>query len=184
MKAQSKTRHQRAPRRSFVCVALLVICALLTHSLDNCEAHIGDFRRFATDSQQIKAPCPNGAGPCELCAPTDKPHSDLCDLLSEIAVLTSSSQHQIEHQPVTLAATVAVIPAMLQLIALSLLHNRAGPPHAASSHLVSRRLTKRPLLSQSARCRVRSPCMSTHVSGCHPFQPEMRRFSFVSFAPS
>jgi len=132
MKAQRTQFRHSTPRRGFVWSALLVICALLTHSLDNCAAHLGGLANLGNNAQQIKAPCPNAAsGPCELCAPTDKPHQDGCELLSEAAVLNPSSQHQIEHQAVTLAATVAVIPAMSQLIALSgCLHGRAGPPPA------------------------------------------------------
>lgn len=132
MKARKTQFHQRPPRRSFVAVALLVICALLTHSLDNCAAHLGELANLGNNAQQIKAPCPNAAsGPCQLCAPTDKPHQDGCELLSEAAVLNPSSQHQIEHQAATLAATVAVIPAMPQVIALSgCLHGRAVPPPA------------------------------------------------------
>lgn len=133
MKVRRTQFHRQLPRRSFVAVALLIICALVTHSLDNCAAHLGGLANPANNAQQIKAPCSNAAsGPCQLCAPTDKPHSDSCDLLAEIAVLTPSSQHQIEHQAITLAATVAVVPAMPQVIALSgCLHGRAVPPPAA-----------------------------------------------------
>jgi len=115
-------------------VALLVICTLLSHSLDTCGAHIGlPMPRTNSGTQNFDAPCPHPvSGPCDLCIPANEPHQDGCNPLTEIAVLTPSSQHQIEHQAVTLAATVAVIPAMPQVIALSgCLHGRAGPPPAA-----------------------------------------------------
>lgn len=153
MKAQSKLRHQRAPRLHFVCVAVLVICALMAHSLDNCAAHLGAplARAVAlSDAQQLKAPCPNGSGTCEICAPTDAPHQDGCELLSETAVLNSSQQNPIEHQAATLATTVAVLPAMPQVIALSgCLHGRAGPPLAllASVYLRSSLASRAPPIS-------------------------------------
>lgn len=134
MKAPSKPFRQRNPSLRFLCVTAFLICAFLSHSLDNCAAHLGGLSGGSSRSSaawQIKSPCPNTSGPCELCAPSKAPHQDGCDLLSEIAVLTPSSQHQSDHQAVTLGATVAVIPAIPQLIALSgCLHGRAGPPPA------------------------------------------------------
>ena len=133
-------------------MAVLVICALMAHSLDNCAAHLGAPLARAvslSDAQQLEASCPNGSGLCEVCAPTDAPHQDICDLISETAVLTSS-QHPLEHQATTLAATVAVIPAMPQVIALSgCLHGRAGPPPAlpASVYLRSSLPSRAPPIS-------------------------------------
>jgi hypothetical protein len=121
----------------------------MAHSLDNCAAHLGGVGRLA-DAQQITTPCPNGAAACEVCAPTDAPHQDGCELLSEIAVLNSSQQHPLEHQAATLAATVAVLPAMPQVIALSgCLHGRAGPPPAlpASVYLRSSLPSRAPPIS-------------------------------------
>ena len=132
MQAQRKFPSQSKPRRSFFCVTFLLIFALLAHSFENCAAHRGGLAPFGTNAQQIKAQCPNGVDSCELCLPTKAPHQDICDLISESAVLTSS-QHPLEHEQVaTLAATVAIVPAMPQLIALSgCLHGRAGPPPAS-----------------------------------------------------
>jgi hypothetical protein len=143
---KTRRRHnpknsKTAPRPRFVCVALLVICALLAHSLDNCAAHLGAplahaiaTSDAASNAQQLKAPCPHTFDTCEICKPANESHQDGCEQISETAVLTSS-QNPLEHQAVTLgaglAATVAVIPAMPQLIALSgSLHGRAGPPPA------------------------------------------------------
>jgi len=134
MPAQSKPFCQR-PSRRFVCVAMLVVCALLAHSLDNCAAHFsGGLRSCAdvrqADVRQSAAPCPDAGDFCEICAQSDEPHKDVCDLLSETAVLVSS-QHSLEQQAVTFAATVAVVPVRPPLLTRSgCLHNRAGPPPA------------------------------------------------------
>lgn len=149
MKARRRHKSKTAPRPQFVWVTLLVICALLSHSLDNCAAHLGVLGRVAA-APQVVNPCPNGSGLCEVCAPTDTPHQDGCDLLSETAVLNSSQQHPLEHQAATLAATVAVLPAMPQVIALSgSLHGRAGPPPAlpASVYLRSSLPSRAPPIS-------------------------------------
>jgi len=134
MKAQRRQFPRHTPRRRWVWAAWLVVCVLLGHSFDTCAAHLGlqPVRAIAaTDAPQIAAPCPNGnAATCQICTARERPHNDGCNALTEIAVF-NSSQHQIEQQAVVLTATLAVVPAMPQLIALSgCLHGRAGPPPA------------------------------------------------------
>lgn len=128
MKAPRTTSRARPTRRSFVRVALLLICALLSHSLDNCAAHLGG-PFGATQAQHMDADCSGAAdGICKLCGADDKPHSDGCDPATENAILTPSQQH-IQHEAATLTAISAAVPAVPQLIALSgCLHGRAAPP--------------------------------------------------------
>ena len=126
-----RLQRQGTPRRQFVGVVVSVIVALVSHSFDTCTAHTGlPVPRSNSDIQHISTSCPTAAsGTCEICSNPAEPHLDLCQVLSEIAALNSSSQHHFEHQAATLAATVAVLPATPQLIALSgCLHGRAGPP--------------------------------------------------------
>ncbi|HVF10766.1 MAG TPA: hypothetical protein VNA16_08185 [Abditibacteriaceae bacterium] len=123
------TSTQRVP----LWMALLVILTLPAHSFETCSAHTGlPVPHADSDTQHIGAPCPNAAsGVCEICSHPAEPDTDLCDALSEIAALNSPSQHHIERQSIALAATVAVAPAIPQLIALSgCLHGRAEPPPA------------------------------------------------------
>jgi hypothetical protein len=150
MKTRRRQLFQDTPRRSLACVTFLVICTLIAHSFDACATHLGaPFARSVSTQQstteqttapQAEEPCPDEqSSACQICSAHDKSHQDACELLSEIAVLNASSQHQIEYQAVTLTATVAVIPAMPQVIALSgCLHGRAGPPPAAPLSVVLR----------------------------------------------
>lgn len=119
---------QYTSRRSFLGAAVFLICVLLTHSLDNCAAHLGGLTRSSQGTLQALAACPNGLGACQLCAPTQPSPPDGCDLLSETAVL-NSSHHSVERPVVTLTAMVATIPTTQQTVMLSgCLHGLAGPP--------------------------------------------------------
>jgi hypothetical protein len=155
MKTRRRQLFQVTPRRRLACVTFLVICTLIGHSFDACAAHLGGSFARSTSTQQItteqpteekatapqaQQPCPDEqSSACQICSAHDKSHQDACELLSETAVLNASSQHQIEYQAVTLTATVAVIPAMPQVIALSgCLHGRAGPPPAVPLSVVLR----------------------------------------------
>lgn len=146
MSAQKLFFSSHTPRRNFRGVMWLLFCVLLAHSFDSCAAHLGGpgilgdptVRSLAATSQS-KAPCPAGtSGSCQSCTRSSHLPLDGCDLLSESAVLTAS-QHQIEHPTVLLAATVAVIPAMPQVIALAgCLYGRAGPPETPPRSVVLR----------------------------------------------
>jgi len=127
---ESQIATQRVP----LWTALLVIFALLSHSLDACAAHTGlPDSHDSSGAQQGNVVCPHPASfACEICALPSQPDSECCDPLTEIAVLHPSSQHPAEHEIATLEATVAVLPVLPQLIALSgCLHGRAGPPPTA-----------------------------------------------------
>ncbi len=129
MKAHQPAPRQRLSQRSFSGVALLIVCVLLAHTFDNCAAHLDEFVRSASATQQFIVSCSNNAETCPVCAPAHQPAPDVCDLVSEDAVRNSSSQHQLEHSIVTLAATAVVLPPTPQLFALSgSLHGRAEPP--------------------------------------------------------
>jgi hypothetical protein len=150
MKTRRRQLFQVTPRRRLACVTFLVICTLIGHSFDACAAHLGgpfarsiSTQQLVTEqitAQQAQQPCPDEqSSACQICSAHDKSHNDACELLSETAVLNASSQHQIEYHAVTFAATVAVIPAMPQVIALSgCLHGRAGPPPAVPLSVVLR----------------------------------------------
>lgn len=150
MKTRRRQLCQSTPRRSLACVTFLLICTLIGHSFDACAAHLGGPFARSISTQQfttepITAPqagqsCPDEqSSACQICSAHDRSHNDACELLSETAVLNASSQHQIEYHAVTFAATVAVIPAMPQVIALSgCLYGRAGPPPAAPLSVVLR----------------------------------------------
>lgn len=146
MSAQKLFFSSHAPRRNFRGVMWLLLCVLLAHSFDSCAAHLGgpgvlDGPAVCSlaATPQIKAPCPAGtSGACQSCTRSSHLPLDGCDLLSEDAVL-AASQHQIKHPTVLLAATVAVIPAIPQVIALAgCLHGRAGPPATLPRSVVLR----------------------------------------------
>jgi hypothetical protein len=111
-----------------MCAALFLICALLSHSLDNCASHPGG---FSSDSktQRVTKLCANGAGPCAACSlRRQESPRDVCDLLSEAAILTSPRQ-AVDHRSTILPVTFASVPATPQLFAPSgCLHGLAGPP--------------------------------------------------------
>lgn len=126
-----RLQQQHINHRHFMWVALLVTFALLLHPFHSCIADAGlPSPRSSSAIQFLSEHCPNAsAGTCEICKPSDPSHNDGCEQLSEIAVLTSSSQHQPQYQAVTLAATVAIIPPIPQVMALSgCLYGRAEPP--------------------------------------------------------
>lgn len=127
-----KAQHpQPAAPRHFLAVALLVVCALLAHSFDNCAAHLGELTRFDNNAPQVLAACPHGA--CQSCTPVEKAPSDGCDAVSESAVRVSTTQ-QFAAPAVLFVTIAAIVPATPQLIALSgCLRGLAAPPPSLTS---------------------------------------------------
>jgi len=129
MKAHKPAPRQRPSQRPFTGLALLIVCALLARTFDSCAAHLDGYVRSVSAIQQLTASCPNKAETCSTCASAPQPKPDICDFTSEVAVPNPSSQHQIEHSAVTLAATAVILPPTPQLLVLSgSLHGRAEPP--------------------------------------------------------
>ncbi len=128
MKAQSKQFPPSKSHRRFVWTALLLVLSLLSHSLDNCPAHLGLPFAPLIRVQQIKAPgLDTSTGSHHTAKPIKRFRSDGCDSVTEMAVLTSSP-HLDERHAVTLSM-IAIMPLMLPRIALAnSLLLRAGPP--------------------------------------------------------
>lgn len=124
----SRPCHSPA-RRSFFCVAWLVVCALLLNSLDNCVAHC-DLPSASVVTQAAERCLDVQAGVCDCLSDHPLPQHG-CGALDEIAFRASSQIHHDQQIVAPLSATVATLPATPQLIALSgCLHGRAGPPPA------------------------------------------------------
>ena len=143
MQASSRQLQHRTPRDRSVTVVLLLICALVTQSLAVCtgcpEVARHESSQAANDTPTSSADTPT----CCLAAGSDRRlgdeqtqdertqplGADDCPPTPTIAAVAPLPYLQIDYQPVTLAATVAVIPATPQLITVSgCLHGRAGPP--------------------------------------------------------
>lgn len=135
-----------------VVAPLLLALLLVVHSFDACESHLGIPSSQTTRSLSLQSSTcmEKNHVPCTVCRQPIDSHQDACDSTSEVAVPTPSSQYQVEYQAITLSATVAVLPATPQLIALSgSLHGSAEPPPASflSSSLRSSLPNRAPPLS-------------------------------------
>lgn len=85
-------------------VALMLVFAQVAHAFDACATHLEDTRQ---DITILKAPCSAGHN-CEFCAPT--PPEDICDAVSELAIVISAGAYLIAPPVIILDAPFVTSP--------------------------------------------------------------------------